>query len=73
MSDPIEIVGRTWVVPESETELGVIVSTLKCGPMYETMVLGGDFDTIQHLCDNRKEALETHIFWVKYLKNVYGI
>jgi hypothetical protein len=68
----LDVVHRTVIVPETPDDLGIIVSTLTDGNMYETMVLGGEFDAVDHRCDNHKEALDTHEFWVKYLREKYG-
>jgi hypothetical protein len=68
-----EQTGRTWVVPDDGSgELGVLVSTIRFAPdYYETMIVGSSLEGTAHISETRKEALETHSFWVNYLMKLY--
>ena len=76
-----EPISFTWVVPDDYIDLGVSVSTLlvfpknpnENPPYFETMILGGQWDGAIHVTPNRKDAIETHLFWVMFLANQNGL
>jgi hypothetical protein len=66
-------VARTWIIPDNDDSLGVYISTLQFDDnSYETMIVGGEYDATAHNDNTRKNALQTHIFWINYLINYYG-
>jgi hypothetical protein len=67
-------IARTWIIPDDGDSLGVYVSTLQFdNSLYETMIVGGEYDATANNDNTRKNALQTHIFWINYLINYYGL
>lgn len=64
MLQPVQIANTILKLPEGHFDLGIRISTLKFGSIYETMVLGGPLDRTAVADNSLEEAIASHVFWI---------